>query len=438
MERRRFLQVCSAAGLTGLTLSQARSGGAQSGAFEGPFWVFVHANGGWDPQFLFDPTTVAEHNRYYGAPGRVGNISHASWELDLEAMNLATDQGYENHLLSPRSFLERHGSQLAVINGVDTETNNHDSGQRAMASGRLSDGYPALAALIAARNAPDKPLAFVSGGGYDATGGLVPAARLGNSDALRRIAFPNRINANDADSATYHTEATMARIKAAQGNRLAAIAGAQTLPSLRLATESLVSARLGVDEIARLAVPEPVDLPGGLNDLERMQRSAQLAVSAFSAGLAASASLSLGGFDTHGNHDRDQSVQLAKLLGGVSYLLEELQAAGLADKTTVVVTSDFGRGPYYNGTNDNSGKDHWPVSCVLAVGPGITGDRVVGGTDDDQRALKVDPGSLQLSDGGVSITPGTVHLALRRLAGLDGSESAARFGIAGEALPLFG
>ena len=60
-------------------------------------------------------------------------------------------------------------------------------------------------------------------------------------------------------------------------------------------------------------------------------------------------------------------------------------------------------------------------------------------TDDDQRPLAVDPQTLMpVSEGGVVLTPGHVHHALRELAGVHQSEVAARFPILEQSLPLFG
>jgi uncharacterized protein (DUF1501 family) len=127
-----------------------------------------------------------------------------------------------------------------------------------------------------------------------------------------------------------------------------------------------------------------------------------------------------------------------QLLGAVGFALDEAERAGLKDRTYVLVTSDFGRGPYYNGEGNGSGKDHWPITSMLAFGPKIAGNRVIGDTDDDQRALAVDPDTLALNRDGVVLSPEHVHRALRKLAGIAGGELDRDFPISGESLPLFG
>src|SRR5690606_8508015 len=121
---------------------------------------------------------------------------------------------------------------------------------------------------------------------------------------------------------------------------------------------------------------------------------------------------------THGNHDRDQVRQIAKLLAGDDYFMQQAEAAGIADKLTIVIGSDFARGPGYNGDNEYAGKDHWPVTSMMMMGAGIAGNRVVGATDDAQYGALVDPASLAVGKGS-RLTPESIHLALRKLAKVD-------------------
>jgi len=415
---------------------------AQSQAYGGPYWVMVNASGGWDPTFLFNPTMNAEHNRRYTEIKQVGAISYAPIPLDLTAMGLDATIGQEQYLMSNEAFLTKFGNRLTVLNGVDTSTNNHDSGTRTTWCGRIPEGYPSLGAIVAAAKAPAKPIAFLSAGGYDATQGLVPLTRMASAGSMKKLAFPNRLDPNNAQNMDqYHTAATYDRIRAAQAERLTAMQNAQQLPRLKTGMNALYLARQSDNELEQLQIPTNlVDLPGQLGDLERFEQQAQLALAAFKSGLAVSANLQLGGFDTHSNHNVDQSRQLVKLLGGINFLMDQAAALGLGDNLIVIVGSDFGRGPQYNGTNDGAGKDHWPVTTVLAMGPGIAGNRVVGATNDEQRARPIDPGSLAPLDGdaGVKLTPGLIHQALRRLAGIEGTELATKFPLLGDTLPLFG
>lgn len=436
MKRRNFLQMAAAAGLSLGLPGQVLQ--AQAQAYGGPYWVQVNAGGAWDPTLLFNPVADLLQSRKYPSIGTVGNISYADVPVDAAAFGLDATAGYEVNLMSNAAFVTKYGAQLTVINGIDTSTNNHDAGSRTMWSGRLAEGYPSLAALIAANKGGGSPMAYLSAGGYDATAGLVPLTRVTGADAMKRLALVNRVDPNNAESKDlYHSDATASRIRAAQAERLQALHDAQHLPRLQGSMAQLLAARARDGEISGLQIPEQLVEVPGLGDLQRMMQQAQLAVAAFKAGVAVSANLNLGGFDTHANHDRDQPRQLSKLLFGIDYLMT-LAATELGGNVVVVAASDFGRGPFYNGDGDGAGKDHWPVTSMFAMGPGIPGNRVVGGTTADQRARLVDPGSLAVLDGvdgvdGVRIRPEHVHHALRQVAGVDDS----LYPLPGNALPLF-
>jgi uncharacterized protein (DUF1501 family) len=417
MRRRDLFKAAAAAGVSLVApvgLPRAR---AQAAPYEGRFFVMVHASGGWDPTSLCDPKGRANEeemdpvNLYFtGDIGTAGNLRYAP-------------------LPGMRDFFEKHHRRLLVLNGVDTSTNGHDSGTRHTWSGRLSEGLPAFAALAAAGLGRDKPLAFTSFGGYDRTGGLVAPTRTGNTAVLTRIAHPDRLDPNNAE-ALYHSGDTLARIRRASRARATARAAVETLPVRREAVSALMLAQTGENEIARLTEHLPT-LDNGNNPLFRQ---AQLAVAAYKAGVAVSANLVTGGFDTHGNHDATHHPRLANLLAGVDFLLEEAERQDVADKLVVVIGSDFGRTPRYNA---QMGKDHWSITSMMLLGEGIRGDRVIGASDARHRPLRIDPRTLEPSETGIRLTPGHVHRQLRALAGLSGSELDRMHPIQAEDLPLF-
>lgn len=418
MDRRDFLR---AAGFAGLSLAapvgvrQARA--QDAGPYDGLFFVLVNAGGGWDPTSFCDPK------------GRVNEE-----EMDPMNMYLRDEIGTAGNLtFAPmadnQAFFERHYNRMLVINGVDTATNGHDSGSRHTWSGRLAEGYPALGAMLAASLAPIKPLSFISNGGYDLTMGLVAPTRTGDTGALTRIAFPGRLDPNNADT-SLHTEETEARIQAAQRARLERQQAAQRLPRLKHAMNSLFVARAGENEIKRLTEFLPSQLDNSNN---RMRRQAQVAIAAYKAGVCAAANLNSGGFDTHGDHDNRQSAALTRVTQGVDFLWEEAERQGVADRMVVVMGSDFGRTPGYNAQN---GKDHWSITSMVLMGAGIPGNRVIGATTERHRPLTVNPQSLAIDESGVRITPGHVHRALRELANVDGTELDRQFPLADAPLPL--
>lgn len=409
MDRRDFLKLAGAAGLTlaapmSSGLAQDGNGGVDE-PYEGIFYVTVNAGGGWDPTSLCDPK---------------GNKG----DTDLNPMNKAyTETAIEEagpFRYAPvgynQTFFPKYVDRLFVINGVDCETNSHDSGSRNTWSGTLSDGAPSFAAVVAANNAPLAPMAYVSNGGYDFTAGIVSRTRSGSTSALVSIAYPNRINPDD-EARLYHSEATADRIKAMQAQRLDAQLGEQKLPRLQHSMNRLYTARAGTNVIKRLTDFLPTDLD---DSNVRLRRQAQVAIAAYKAGIAVSANLNMGGFDTHGNHDQNQIPRLEQLLQGVDFLVEEAERQGIADKIFIMVGSDFGRTPGYN---DGNGKDHWPITSLMFIGHGVPGGRLIGATTERHDPLNVVPGSFEAVDvetpGSVRITPSHIHHELRRMAGID-------------------
>ena len=157
-----------------------------------------------------------------------------------------------------------------------------------------------------------------------------------------------------------------------------------------------------------------------------LRRQAQLTVLAFKTGVAVSADLWLGGFDTHANHDPDHEWLFGNLTDSVDYLWEYAEEHGVADRMVVVLGSDFGRTNFYNA---QSGKDHWPIGSyvVMEKNQSWTG-RTAGETDGLHFAYRIDRRTLRRDDrGGTIIYPKHVHKALRRYLGIENSPGAERF-----------
>lgn len=442
MKRRDFLKVLGATGLVASLPSSLRTAAADEddSIYDGPFLVCVHAGGGWDPTMLCDPRARGDFNRAYDDIGAAGRISYAGRALDYTSYG----NDYVNHpaefdrgFMSNEAFFAKYGSRLTVFNGVDTSTNNHDSGTKAIWSGKLLGQFPSLAALFAASRAPRAPMSFLGGPGYSFTDNIVPLTRTSDLSPLRYALAPNVIDLNNAATSRIHHDSVAERIRRTQAARMEALSSRATLPGERNAIGHLMLARSSTSVLERLELPESLVSfsAGTFGDVRGMMQQSQIAVAAFRAGLASAASLSIGGFDSHSNHDRAQLNQLAKLLAGIDYLMTEAEAAGLADKLFVVVGSDFARGPHYNSDN---GKDHFTVTSMMAMGPGIEGNRVIGSTNERQIAIGVDPTTFAPSTTGTVIRPEHVHRALRSLLGIADAGPTQRYPLAGEDLRFFG
>lgn len=439
MNRRDLLQLMASAGLATVAPlgSTARAQSAPSRHF-----VFVNAGGGWDPTSLCDPKGHAERadgrgpvNHYRADDiGRVGGtgIRYAPFpDPELATSTLRDD----NPINSFDAFFQEVGPELLVINGIDTETNNHDTGSRTVWSGSDAQNQPALAALIAQAQAPESPLAFVSNGGYDYANGHIAPTRLSGTSVFRELSYPNRSNtsgdANLDNEQTYMLpDAVDAAIARARADRMATLAQQSGLPMRRAAANALFTVQGGDVSLSRLIDYLPSEVSNGLRG------QAELAVAAFQAQVAVCANLTTGGFDTHGNHDRDATYRMAVLIDGVHHLWRSIRDAGIADRTTVFVGSDFGRTPFYN---DGQGKDHWNATSLMAFGAGVAGGRVVGGTDADFSEQRIDPTTLQPTDeGGLRLRFAHVHRAARRLAGVADDSIVRAYPLDAEDLDIFG
>ena len=144
------------------------------------------------------------------------------------------------------------------------------------------------------------------------------------------------------------------------------------------------------------------------------------AVDALSSGIARCVTVSAAvSWDTHANN-ATQSGLFEALFADLGVLMQQLAAApgtqgSLADETVVVVMSEMGRTPRFNASQ---GRDHWPYTSVMMVGPGITGSRMIGGFDDRYYGSTIDAAG-DPSEGGALLTAGGVGATLVELAGGD-------------------
>lgn len=408
MERRDFLKLASLAGLGVVVggLHYAEDAHADVEPYQGPLWITIHASGGWDVTSLCDPK---------GATGAT----------DPDPMNhyLAADRGTAGPFMyapdpagENQKFFEKYASRLMVINGIDTQTNSHEVGTRITWSGSLIENRPSFAALVAAHYGSKLPMGFISNGGYDITSGVVAVTRVGDQNVIQRVAYPDVIDPiNDAEKRGFHPPETTKRILETRMKRHEAYMARQQLPRINHAMSALYTSRLGQNELKKLSqfLPPPNELGQGL------QRQVNFALAAYQAGICVSANLSTGGFDTHGNNDDQQFPRLATILNGIDFLMTEAEKRGLGNKVIVMAGSDFGRTPGYNG---DDGKDHWNITSMLLMGAGIPGGKLVGETDERHKAKKIDPNTGKASDSGITIKPGHVHQALRKLAGIQESD----------------
>ena len=408
--------------LAGLSASGFRLSLAGAGNHRGKLFVFVQADGGWDPTSFCDPKR--------NTPGEPV-INHWAERDDIrQAGNIAYAPFAKN-----QAFFEKYYGRMLVINGVDAQTNSHTVGVVHNWSGRNSEGYPGLGAIVAAHYGGTLPVAHLNFGGFSETAGLARVTRLNNPALLRNIATPAEHEEGDGRHlAEADWEAIRGRLKrkATRLNKEIAL-----LP-MDARNRSFFETAMQGSELLRGyadAIPPEQDLEelqqwtgpdGRVENDDGLRRQAQLTVLAFKSGVAVSSDLFIGGFDTHSMHDAYQGWLLGALTDGIDYLWDYAEQHGVADRMVVVMGSDFGRTNFYNA---QQGKDHWPIGSFVIMEKSQTWtNRVVGETDDLHFALRISPTSLELDDAsGTIIYPKHVHKALRRYLGIENTSGAQRF-----------
>ncbi|MDF1877727.1 DUF1501 domain-containing protein [Sulfurimonas sp. SAG-AH-194-L11] len=382
-----------------------------------PLWIFIQASGGWDPTSFCDPKGYLEKdldsnlNPTSAAMNRSFANADIATSTSAPAIKYAPIRGRDDNNVDYEfsTFFDRYGSELLVVNGIDTQTNGHDSGRRYMMSGKLSEGYPALSALIAGISMPASPLAFITGGGYDETFGVVAGTRLNNMRAINELAFVNRYD----DTRNYFHQNDFERLQAANAARTQRTISNQNLESIKKLAQQYGLAHSGSNELEKLVEFLPDDINTHPDRNNTVFSQGRFAMAGYKAGLTASVNINISGFDTHGNHDASHIPRLARLLKGVDLLKQEALNQGISDNVIFVMGSEFGRTPGYNGGN---GKDHWSVSSMMFMGKGIRGGRVIGSSTHGHDAQKINATTLVEDESGIYITYAHINKAMRKFA----------------------
>lgn len=406
MNRRKFIQLCGAAGLGFASpigpsqLARAAEGDELLPPYEGPYYVVFNASGGWDTTYLMDPKGTGGINRLYKEGDVLTEGNH----------RLAPTADHIEKGMSNEDFFATYGRELLVFNGLDYSVNNHAPCSRYMATGNLDSlEYPTFAALVAACRGREQPLAFLTFGNYSATGNLVPMSRVPYIHSLSRLANADGVNGSTRHK--YHEPFAADRIEKMLAERFESQISRRLLPRERRSRSMLYDAQVNSKALRRVTPYIPKDSPK-----ERLAQQADVVLASFKAGVCVSANLSIGQFDSHANNDADQMKLIPEYLAGIDYLFTRAEELQIREKLVVVIQSEMGRTPNYNKGN---GKDHWSIGSIMFLGKGITGNRVVGATDEKQFLVPVDPQNLTLdSENGIRVRPEHIHLALRQLAGI--------------------
>lgn len=405
MKRRSFLKSVSAVAALSLVPKISK---AADEVYNGPLYIFVHAGGGWDPTMFCDPK---ETNKQVN----MSKLRTSASGNNIKYPDLGVDYKLSN-------FFDKYGQDLLVINGINTQTNSHRTGSRYFATGKISDGNPALGALLGAIHLPSSPLAYLGSGGYTGTSGITPKVSINSSGSLNQIVNPNFNRMSGSNEVTFYPKDVYEKMKKMRLERMSNLSNNSKLESIKASIGQFSDAHVSAVNLKKIMEHIPDDInthPKRSNDIFTKGR---LAVAGYKAGLTAAVSLSVGGFDTHSNHDVNQLKSLERLFEGVDLLVEDARAQGIGQDIVVLMSSDFGRTAKYNSRN---GKDHWTTTSYMAMGKGIIGNRVVGQSSEGHKYMKLNPQTLKADEEGVYITPAHIHKSLRKNMGIDANMMAA-------------
>lgn len=366
LTRRTFL---GSAAATAALLGDSSFTRAQLGAGCKRF-LFLHAEGGWDPLTVFAPM--------FDAPNIDMEPGAEPWTAG--GLSLVDHPARPN----TRAFFEaRHGS-IALLNGVSVRSVNHEICAVVAMTGATSEDRPDFATILAyeQRDTTSLPHLVMSGpvftGPYsvfvsNAEGRLqqtIDGSLLVDNDAPLRL---------PADAPSRIVDRFL--IDRAEALHLAHPKAVHTTDY----AEALRRSRQLVDSRYQLQLLSSPSFVG----------RAQTGITALASGLCRCASVGTGfAWDSHD----DNSVQSGLFeaffadLGAILEMLEQTmgpEGNPLSDDTVVVVTSEMARTPAYNATG---GRDHWPYTSMLMMGPGIAGDRSFGGYTDLYTGIGVDAG----------------------------------------------
>lgn len=373
-------------------------------------FLFVFAQGGWDPSRVFadalaNPNVSTEAAAARATAGGLSYIAHPTRP-------------------SVDAFFAAHHAQTVLLNGLLVPSVQHEVCTQLMLTGRAVNGLPDWGSAIAGLGGGDYTLPHLVAGGPSFPGPFTAeVARTGTQGQLDGLLSGDVLarQAQQIGRLSPPAEALIDRYLARRATgRMQASAGTPDEPAALAFEEAIRKA----DQLEELRYD--TNFTGGGTLLAQMG----VAIDSLSRGIARCVSINdVGGglgWDSHDNNDDRQALLFEALFEGLGRLMDELKRtpgtteATLADETIVVVLSEMGRTPLLNNA---LGKDHWPYTSAMLIGPGLTGGRVVGGFDEGWFGAPMNPEAAALADDGVRIGPGTLGATLLAAAGLDPEES---------------
>ncbi len=369
-------------------------------------FLFVYANGGWDPLHLFAPLydVTGAYCDPTGTAAEVGGLTFI-------------DSGNRP---SVRAFFEAHAHRACTLNGFEVRSIAHDNCRRLLMTGTTSVTADDWGAILAAEadDAPPAPYLVVTGPSF-AAARAQGVVRAGSAGQLGALLDGSTLDGLIAERRTPWGSEAAAAVDAVVAARVAR----------RLAASPdawAASYATSVDDLARLhAAAATTSFVAGPTFAEQ----ASVALDALATGASRCALVTHNGvqdltWDSHGVI-RKQSDHFEDLFAALGALLTEMESrvgvlgVPLIEEICVVVVSEMGRTPYLN---ELGGKDHWTYTSAMLVGSGVAGGRSIGGYDDRVTGLPVDLLTGESTQTGTPLLAAHLGATLLALADIDPAE----------------
>ena len=361
-------------------------------------FVFVVNRGGWDPLTVFAPLfgrsqiampALAEAATAHGVP-YVASVQRPSVS----------------------SFFDTFGGRCLLVHGLSVRSVSHEVCEFTMMTGHATGDVSDHGSRLAERD-PDVALPHLVLSGPTYPGPLSAlVARSGATGQLQElISGELRLRSDQSTTGLTTPASRLVNDFVLRRSRAAADAG----PSPRRA--AIVEALGRAERLADLRYDVSFKSDGSFPS------QLDIALQVLSRGIAQCVTVSPPlAWDSHTDSDNQQSPLFESLFAGLNTFMARLQSTqdttgrNLSENTVVVVLSEMGRTPQLNS---DQGRDHWPYTSAMLIGPGLTGGRVVGGYDDGYSGLGIDPATGELDPKRPATTPAQLGATLLALADLD-------------------
>lgn len=332
------------------------------------YWVLVLLSGGHDTLYTTDPKPAKDVDALVTLPSD-NRIADAG------------DLRFGPHF----TRLSRWSSELAVLNGVQVRTANHDTGQKQFFHLKtdIVERMPSALDVIATHR-DGQPLG---------TAYINLSHRVMHSPAYFGTA--DKFYFGDGDVFDQVAQATpaeleeLAKVLRKQAGTLGASEGPRDVEQTRAYLREIADFYERVADVPPLVPAQRSSDYVTQAMAESFERALWLAENDLASGIVLD--LGLLGWDTHIRNESKQAEMNGNFAQFFDEYLGELHArknqhGTLADRTVTVVGSELGRFPKQN---DMMGKDHFPQTSFLFAGPGIKKGRAFGVTGRKMEGLPI-------------------------------------------------